>query len=125
VVASLAKDFQKLATLLLRALASSLRMYMLQFYLYLGIHSFFQLILFLLLFLFIKNYFINLLPIVFVPSFYFNYYRCKFRALQISHYTELDLVFPSVLLIIHCRKMMFQTEGVDIHFATCQYFYAE
>lgn len=72
-VASLAKDFQKLANLLLRALASSLRMYMLQFYLYFGIYSFFQLI----LFLFIKNYFINLLPIFFVSSFYFKYYQCK------------------------------------------------
>ena len=72
VVASLAKDFQKLATLLLRALASSLRMYTLQFYLYLGLYSIFQLI----LFLFIKNYFINF----FVPSFCFNYYQCKVQS---------------------------------------------
>lgn len=124
-VASLAKDFQKLATLLLRALASSLRMYMLQFYLYLGIYSFFQLILF-----FYSSFLSRIILSTCFPS---SLYQAsilittgvKFRALQISHYRELDLVFPSVLLIIHCRKMMFQTEAVDTHFATCQFFYAE
>jgi hypothetical protein len=123
VVASLAQDFQKLATLLLRALASSLRMYMLELYLHLGIYMFFQFVLFLLLLPFIRNYFITLLPSSLYQVSISITNAVKLTALQVSHYTEMELVFPSVMSITHCRKRAFQTKVVDTDFGLYQVLY--